>query len=95
MTELLPKGDAVEVYLSDETVTVPDGKVWKVTIFADATTGRVSIESASGDRESVISVDADQVKGPIQEVVLHEGWSAEDEFGDGVFLTGWQFDYAE
>ena len=89
MTELLPKGDKVEIRLDEETVSVPDGKVWRVV---------VGVESSGTDIQNPSGFDAIQLSefddyDSVAEMTIHEGWqiSARGEAG----ILGWEFNYSE
>ena len=91
MTELLPKEDKVDVSLSNEAVTVPDGKIWSVTIITGlndfciiSLSGASSAGRLSGDRESMDNT----TKG-----IFHEGTEI-SATGDTI-IVGLQFDYSE
>ena len=97
-TKLLPKADKVDIALGEsESVTVPDGEVWKVSIlFADANeTIRISIDdqtfyqnSSSGEG---VGINADQT--------MHEGRTLQFDFTSAdtevVWVGGWAFEYSE
>ena len=94
MTELLPNGDKVEISLIDETVTVPDGKVWVVTIAARSGESDVILENESGDSQNILDGSDSKQTNIAQDITVHEGWVI-GAFGTNCLITGWQFDYSE
>ena len=92
MTELFSKADKIEVYLDDEEVTVPTGKVWVVTI-----TCRIDddmrLEDASGESLRILQGNDDRGTNIAQDITVHEDWTI-GASGTNAFVTGWQFDYS-
>ena len=87
MTNLLPQSDKVEVYLGGgERVTVPDGKIWEVTVVA--LEGTASLDSELG--QVVIADDNNNDVESYIEMTLHEGMEIR---GFDTVITGWGFNY--
>ena len=94
MTSLLPSDQRVNIVLSGESVTVPDGKVWKVTVMtADTSTAFIFTDEddiGTNDYGEINSTESDTDS--TVETTVHEGGAVEAT-GTAI-VTGWQFDYA-
>ena len=82
MTELLPAADKVEINQFDETVVVPDGKVWRVSLTAGGDSG---FDINPNEENPGATTDSDGT----DEFTLHENCQIS---GEGV-ISGWEFDY--
>jgi len=87
MTELLPNGDKVEVYLNRSSVTVPSGKTWKVTFYVDGNGSDSDVIDADGN--SILCFNISNTVAAY-EITLHENWKI-DGYG---MIAGWEFDYS-
>ena len=92
MTELLPAGDKVDIFLQeDEQVSVPDGKVWVVSVLAHEG-GELKFDPAHG-RDALRGAD-NNVDSSISKITLHEGTTLESRTWETT-ITGWEFEYEE
>ena len=90
--ELFPKADRVMINLIDESVTVPDGKVWVISIVTDGLDA-VTIDNPDGNSRGRLSADDDRMDSSISRMTLHEGMILSAQ--DTCHITGWQFEYGD
>ena len=91
MTDLLPQGDKVSIYLAEgESVTVPEGKVWVVSLITD----REGLLKVTIDGNFGRLRDDEGKDSSISKITVHENVTVEaSDFDEGGIVTGWEFDY--
>ena len=90
-TELFPKADKVLINLSSESVSVPEGKVWVVSIVANF--GSVEIADPSGSFYGSLDAGNDRADSSISRLTLHEEMSVETSDSNACHIAGWEFNY--
>ena len=94
MTDLLPAGDKVDIDLLSESVTVSDGKTWRVTLLPfDGQEILLRHSQASPEDGTILSSEQERYDS-VAEVTLHEGDTITVEDG-ACYIRGWEFDYSE
>ena len=95
MTELFKESAKVDVRLEGfgESVTVPEGKVWVVTVAGLGDRGSLAFDTTETD-DRLISSDTDGTDSSISKVTIHGGRSLKSIQDEGVLITGWQFEYS-
>ena len=89
--ELFPKGDKVDIRLEgNESITVPDGKVWRVTLSGWADDA-VYIDETFNSH--TLWATTDSVEIPQLEITIHENRTIKTDDIKSLFIFGWEFEY--
>ena len=94
MTELFTKGDRVEMLLNSESASVPDGKIWVVSLMTSRWSdghAEVVINGESGG--GVVKSDSPDMDSTMSQITLHDDMAIDAT--DQVLVSGWQFSYDE
>ena len=89
MTQLFPKSDKVDISLNDESVTVPDGKVWVVSIMSEF--DMVMINDPDGGQAGRLDPTENEYDSTISKMTLNEDWEVEAR--GRCVVAGWEFNY--
>ena len=93
MTDLLPEGDIVQMQLQSETATVPNGKVWIVTIIAEDGGWNQPEFDLNGDGEKFNIADNEDASAAIEKITLHSGAEVNANL-TRLQISGWEFEYS-
>ena len=95
--ELFPEADRVNILLDEESVSPPDGKVWKVSIVCGALGSEVKIfsdeENIGATNEAAISSQDPDFDSTVTTFMHSEG--AIQTVSGKATIIGWEFEYSE
>ena len=95
--KLFPEADKVDITLAEEeSVTVPEGEVWEVSILFSDTSSSVEIEIDNDTFLTDIQSEGVEIN---TEQTMHEGRTLEFTRDSGstevIWIGGWAFEYSE